>query len=43
MLAWKEANNASASEAAAWILTNHKDVILSWVNEDAKAKLNKLL
>lgn len=43
MLAWKEANNASASEAAAWILTNHKDVILSWVNEDAKAKLKKLL
>ena len=43
MLAWKEANNASASAAAAWILTNHKDVILSWVNEDAKAKLNKLL
>ena len=43
MLAWKEANNASAGEAAAWVLTNHKDVILSWVNEDAKAKLNKLL
>ena len=43
MLAWEEANNASASEAAAWILTNHKDVILGWVNDDAKAKLNKLL
>ena len=43
MLAWKEENNASASAAAAWILTNHKNVILSWVNEDAKAKLNKLL
>ena len=43
MLAWKEANNASASAAAAWILTNHKNVVLSWVNEDAKAKLKKLL
>ena len=43
MLAWKEANNASASEAAAWILTNHKNVVMSWVNEDAKAKLNKIL
>ena len=43
MLAWKEANNASASAAAAWILTNHTNVILSWVNEDAKDKLKKLL
>ena len=43
MLAWKEANNASAGETAAWVLTNHKDIILSRVNEDAKAKLNKLL
>ena len=43
MLAWKEANNASASEAATWILTNHTNVILSWVNEDAKDKLKKLL
>lgn len=43
MLAWKEANNASTSEAAAWILTNHKVVILSWVNDHANAKLKKLL
>ena len=43
MLAWKEANNASVEQAAAWILTNHKNVILDWVNEDAKVKLNNLL
>jgi glycine betaine/proline transport system substrate-binding protein len=43
MLAWKEANNASADEAAAWFLTNHTDMVMSWVNADAKAKLEAIL
>ena len=43
MLAWKETNKATAGEAAAWVLKNYKDVILSWVNDDAKAKLSELL
>jgi glycine betaine/proline transport system substrate-binding protein len=43
LLAWKEEKKASADEAAAWVLTNHKDMVLSWVNADAKAKLKKKL
>ena len=43
MLAWKETNKATAGKAAAWFLKNYKDVILSWVNDDAKAKLSELL
>ena len=43
MLAWKEENNASADEAAAWILTNHGDMVMSWVNADAKKKLAERL
>ncbi|MGB1964817.1 MAG: glycine betaine ABC transporter substrate-binding protein, partial [Candidatus Puniceispirillales bacterium] len=43
MLAWKEANNASADEAAAWVLTNYTDMVMGWVNDDAKAKLEALL
>lgn len=39
MLAWKEENNASADETAAWVLTNHRDMVMSWVSEDAKKKL----
>ena len=39
MLAWKEENNASADEAAAWVLTNHGDMVMSWVNASAKKKL----
>jgi glycine betaine/proline transport system substrate-binding protein len=43
MLAWKEANNASADEAAAWFLTNYTDMVMSWVNAEAKVKLEALL
>ena len=43
MLAWKEENNASADEAAAWVLTNHGDMVMSWVNDSAKAKLAERL
>ncbi len=43
MLAWKEANNASADEAAAWVLTNYTDMVMGWVNDDARAKLQALL
>ena len=43
LLAWKEAKKASADEAAAWILKNHKDMVLSWVSKDARAKLEKKL
>ena len=43
MLAWKEENNASADEAAAWVLTNHGDMVMSWVNADAKKKLAERL
>lgn len=43
MLAWKEANNASADEAAAWVLSNHTDMIMSWVNADARKKLEALM
>ena len=41
MLAWKEANNASADEAAAWILTHNKEMVLSWMSKDAQANLFK--
>jgi glycine betaine/proline transport system substrate-binding protein len=43
MLAWQEDNDASVEETATWVLTNHKDLILSWVSEDAKNKLNDRL
>ena len=43
MLAWKEENNASADEAAAWVLTNHTDMIMSWVSDNAKKKLSERL
>ena len=37
MLAWKDENNASADETAAWLLTNHTDVVMGMVSADAKA------
>ena len=43
MLAWKEENNASADETAAYVLQNHKDLILDMVNDSAREKLNALL
>lgn len=42
MLAWKDENNASADETAAWLLTNHTDVVMNMVSDEAKAKLSKL-
>jgi glycine betaine/proline transport system substrate-binding protein len=43
MLAWQEENNASADEAAAWMLMNQKDLVMSMVSADAKEKLSKLM
>ncbi len=43
MLYWAEENSASADEVAAWVLTNHGDMVLSWVNDDARKKLEPLL
>ena len=43
MLAWKEENKASADEAAAYVLSNYKDMVLSWVNDSAREKLSALL
>lgn len=43
VLAWMEANNASAEEAAVHFLTNYKDVWANWLNDDAKSKLAGLL
>ena len=43
MLAWAEDNGASADEAAAWVLTNHSDMILGWMSEDAASRVSALL
>ncbi len=43
MLAWAEENGASADEAAAWVLTNHSEMILSWMSEDAAGRVSALL
>jgi glycine betaine/proline transport system substrate-binding protein len=43
MLAWKDSNGASADETAAWLLTNHKDMVLSWVSDGARKRLESLL
>ena len=43
MLFWKQENNASADEAAAWVLTNYADMIKGMVNDEARAKLDKLI
>jgi glycine betaine/proline transport system substrate-binding protein len=42
-LAWKEANNASADEAAAYVLTNHSDLVMGMLNDKARAKLESVL
>jgi glycine betaine/proline transport system substrate-binding protein len=42
-LAWKEKNNASADEAAAYVLTNHTDLVMEMVNDSARQKLKALL
>jgi len=43
MLAWQEENNASADEAAAWMLTQQTDLVMGMVSDDARAKLSKLM
>ena len=43
VLAWQEANKASADEAAVHFLTTYTDVWGGWLNADAKAKLSSLL
>jgi len=43
MLAWAEENGASADEVAAWLLTNHTDMVLSWMSDDAAEKIGSLL
>ncbi len=43
VLAWKDANNASAEEAAVYFLTNNSDVWSGWVNDAAREKLSALI
>lgn len=43
MLSWNKENNASPDEAAAYFLSNHKDIWVSWLNDDAKSKLGNLI
>lgn len=42
ILAWKEEKAASSDEAAAYFLSNYKDLWKSWLNEDAAEKLKGL-
>lgn len=43
LLAWQEANSASAEEAAVYFLTTESDVWSKWVNEEARGKLSKFI
>lgn len=43
MLAWKDENNASADETAAWFMVNYKQDLLQMLSDDAAQKLDKLL
>ncbi|MDB4841961.1 glycine/betaine ABC transporter substrate-binding protein [Planktomarina sp.] len=43
VLAWQEANNASADEAAVYYFTNYKDSWGGWLNDAAREKLAALL
>lgn len=43
LLAWKEDNNASADETAAYFLQNYKDLWSTWLSADAKENLSSLL
>ena len=43
MLAWKDENNASAEETAAWFMVTYKDMLLDMLNDDARSKLSALL
>jgi glycine betaine/proline transport system substrate-binding protein len=42
LLAWQEANKATADETAAYFLTHYKDW-KSWVSPDAAAKLSAVI
>ena len=43
LLAWKEANNASAEEAAVYFLSEYPDVWGPWLNDSARENLSALL
>src|SRR5690606_32151530 len=43
LLAWKQENNASNEEVAAYFLQNNPDIWGGWINDAAKEKLAKLL
>ncbi|WP_299658105.1 glycine betaine ABC transporter substrate-binding protein [uncultured Tateyamaria sp.] len=43
LLAWREENNASADETAAYFLLNYQDVWAEWLSDEAKANLSELL
>jgi glycine betaine/proline transport system substrate-binding protein len=43
LLAWQDENNATTDETAAYYLKNNKDTWKTWLNEDAKKNLSKLL
>jgi glycine betaine/proline transport system substrate-binding protein len=43
VLAWQEANSATAEEAAVHFLTTYKDVWSAWLSDDARAKLSAVL
>lgn len=43
VLAWQDDNNASTEEAAVNFLLTNKDKWASWLNDDARANLSKLL
>ncbi len=42
LLAWQADNSASSEEAAVYFLTNNQDMWMSWVNEEAGAKLGAI-
>lgn len=43
LLAWQEANKASAEETAVHFITSQQDVWSGWINEDARQNLSSLL
>ncbi|MBT9385997.1 glycine/betaine ABC transporter substrate-binding protein [Pseudooceanicola sp. CBS1P-1] len=43
LLAWQDENNASAEETAVHFITSNPDVWADWLDDDAKAKLSKLM
>ncbi len=43
VLAWQEAESASAEEAAVYFLTNNSDVWSTWVDDAAREKLSALI